>query len=76
MENIGQTLRDLRLKHHYNINDIAYFLKTSQSYVSNVELGKVDPTFSRVLDFLKIYDLEFKITPIFGLHQQFINFKN
>ncbi|MDO6353974.1 helix-turn-helix domain-containing protein [Caloramator sp. CAR-1] len=55
--NIGEKLRNLRLKYNYSTLKLARAAGVAQSYISDIEAGKSNPTIDKLSKILSVYGI-------------------
>ncbi|MCX7883453.1 MAG: helix-turn-helix domain-containing protein [Caloramator sp.] len=53
--NIGKKLRELRIKYNYSTIKLARASGVAQSYISDIEAGKSNPTIDKLNKILSVY---------------------
>jgi len=57
VKRIGEKLRALRLRHGYTTRQLAGLLETSNSFITQVEKGKTNPSTHLVLKMADLFDV-------------------
>ncbi len=57
----GKRLRQLRVSHHLTQHDIAHYLQTDRTYISDLERGIRNPTLATMELFALVFDVSLSL---------------